>query len=172
MIRITKATPKSVIEEIGKECDRCNNCCKYDAGIVLEEDIPRIAKHLNMNNQDFKEKHLIPHERFNKACYKPRQEKEKGKPYGRCTFLDEQKGCMIHDVKPLHCKVCSAKSKNGEAITQWFALNYLVDKDDAESVRQWSIFLQYNTPIPGGKLEELVPDKARLKSMLNYGMLK
>ena len=174
MIRITKDTPLKVVEEIGKECDRCNRCCTLDSGIVLEEDIPRIARSLKMSEERFRKEHLVEHDKFNTKCFKFKQEKEADKqavPYGRCIMLDE-KGCKIHAVKPLHCRVCSAKSSHGEALSQWFSLNYLVDPNDPESIRQWAIFLEYNESIPGGKLENLVPDKEKLRKIRSFELLK
>ncbi|MFH1439739.1 MAG: YkgJ family cysteine cluster protein [Candidatus Woesearchaeota archaeon] len=178
MIRITKETPLKVVIELGKECSRCNNCCSFDTGIVLEEDIPKMAKHLNMSEDKFRKNYLVEHEKFNKRCFKFKQEKKEDKeskivkPYGRCIMLDEKKGCIIHDVKPLHCRVCSVKSEHGQELVQWFALNYLVDASDPESIRQWSVFLQYNKPISGGELDKLVPDETKLKKILNYDLLK
>jgi len=172
MITITKNTPLKVVMELGKECDRCNKCCSFDSGIVMEEDIPQIAKHLKITEAKLKENNLVEHDRFNTHCFKFKQKKQPGKPYGKCIMLDEKKGCIIHDVKPLHCRVCSAKSKQGEALSQWFALNYLVNVENPESIRQWATFLNYNKPIPGGKLKELIPDNKKVKSILNFKVLK
>jgi Fe-S-cluster containining protein len=170
--KITKDTPLDTVKELGKECDRCNNCCRYDTGIVLESDIPRIAQHMKLSVEEFKKQYLVQHEKFNTSCYKFMQEKIQGKPYGKCIMLDDKKGCTIHAIKPLHCKVCSTKSKHGEELTQWFALNYLVNINDPESIRQWALYLKYNRPIRGGKLEELVPNKEQLKRILGYELLK
>lgn len=178
MLVITKQTPLKVVLEVGKECDKCNNCCKHDSGIVLDEDIPRIAKSMNLSEKKFKETYLFEHERFNTACYKFKQEKQidektkNKKPYGKCIMLHDELGCMIHNVKPLHCKVCSVKSKHGEALTQWFALNYLVNINNPESIRQWATFLQFQTSIQGGELKDLIPDKQKLNKILNYELLK
>lgn len=168
---ITKDTPLAVIERIGAECKRCNSCCKYDSGIVLAGDIPRIAKHLKLTEDKFKEEYLVEHEKFNTKCHKLKQVKEKGKLYGQCIFLD-QKGCKVHAVKPLHCKVCSPRSYLGEALSHWFTLNYLVNPADSESIRQWASFLKENITIQGGRLHELVPDKEKLKKILNYEIFR
>jgi len=170
-IAITKDTPIETVKKYGEECSRCNSCCKYDTGIVLEEDIPRIAKHLKLSEKQFKEKYLVEHEKFNTKCFKLKQEKN-GKPYGKCIFLDEQKGCKIHTVKPLHCNVCSAKSTHGEALSHWFTLNYLVNTDDPESVRQWASFLKDHPTIMGGRLHELIKNKEKLKKILSFEILK
>lgn len=174
-IAITKKTPLSVIKKLGSECNRCGCCCSLDSGLVLEQDIPRIVKFLRMSEQIFKEKYLVPHERFNTTLYKLKQVKEKGneqKPYGKCVFLDENKLCKIHVVKPLHCQVCSTKSKIGTELANWFALNYLVNPNDPESIRQWASFLKENKTIAGGQLHDLVQDRVKLARMLNYEILK
>ncbi len=51
-------------------------------------------------------------------------------------------------------------------------LNYLVNPDDPESIRQWKMFLTQNNPIPGGSLKELVHDEEKLKKILSYEILK
>jgi Fe-S-cluster containining protein len=173
-MQITKNTSIEIINKIGKECDRCNNCCSYDTGIVLEKDIPIMAKHFKLNLEKFKKTYLVEHERFNKKCYKFKQIKTAKtlKPFGKCVMLDDKLGCIIHTVKPLHCRVCSAKSKQGKELTQWFALNYLVDINNPESIRQWAVYLKYNKSINGGELKDLIPDCEKLKRILGYEILK
>jgi len=52
-------------------------------------------------------------------------------------------------------------------------LNYLVNKNDPESIRQYAAYLKSGgKTIPGGKLEELIPDKEKLKKILNFEQLK
>lgn len=52
-------------------------------------------------------------------------------------------------------------------------LNYLVNKDDPESIRQYSTYLKSGgKTIEGGKLEELVPDKEKLKKILSFEQLR
>ena len=51
-------------------------------------------------------------------------------------------------------------------------MNHVVDKDDPEAIRQWAQFLKNNDPIPGGHLEERVPDKEKLRKIMNYEIYK
>ena len=172
---ITKQTKLETIQELGSECTRCNSCCRFDSGIVLNEDIPRIAKYLGISSEKLKNEFLVEHDRFNTNCFKFKLEKSNkkdNKPFGQCIMLDEEKGCKIHDVKPLHCRVCSPRSKHGEDLSQWFALNYLVNLNDSESIRQWASFLHTNNAIVGGELKDLVPDKVKLQNILSYEVLK
>ena len=51
-------------------------------------------------------------------------------------------------------------------------VNHVVDASDAESIRQYAHYIKTGGKIiPGAELENLVPDKERLKKMLNYEIL-
>lgn len=169
---ITKKTPLQVVEHYGKECTGCGKCCSLDSGIVLEEDIPRMASHFGLTKKEFTEKYLVEHEKFNTSAWKLKQEKKNGLPYGRCVFLNEKNQCGVHEIKPLHCKVCSTASKHGEQLSLWFTLNYLVNPHDPESVRQWAQYLKTHPTIPGGNLHELVPDQEKLHKILSYELFR
>ena len=57
-----------------------------------------------------------------------------------------------------------------DELNAWFLLNHFVDSNDAESIRQWNLYLDTGgLNIPGGKLSDLVPNNEMLKKMLNYG---
>lgn len=169
-VTITKDTPLETVKEFGKECTRCNRCCELDSALFMEEDVKRVAKHFGMTREDFIEHFTVPHERFNTKLWKAKQIKQ-GKPYGKCIFLDDQYGCSIHEIKPKYCQVCSTKSARGTELVLWFALNYLVNPNDPESIRQWAQYLHHHPTIPGGELNNLVPDKDKLRRMLNHEML-
>jgi len=51
-------------------------------------------------------------------------------------------------------------------------LNYIVNSSDPEAIRLWAEYLKTHPTIPGGDLEELVPDKERLKKILNFEILR
>lgn len=165
---ITKKTSQKIILESGKDCKQCGHCCKYSTGYMLDEDVERIAKHLGMDKNAFIKKYCEKISLFNKELHKPKTLK---KPFGHCVFLENNK-CSIHKVKPLYCKIGTCKEK-GEEITIWYKLNYLVDTDDPESIRQWKTYLDIGGKnIPGGKLEEIIPEKKKLKKILSYEVLK
>ena len=108
---------------------------------------------------------------FNKTFFKPKLLK-KDKPYGKCVFFDGNK-CTIHPVKPLQCKTSINCKEYGEKLAKWFMLNHIIDVDDPESVRQYASYLKTGgKKLPGASLEELVPDKDRLKKILNFEILK
>jgi len=169
MIYITAKTDLKKVLELGYECKIDGKCCEFGGGFVIKDDIPRISKYLGITENQFKAKYLDPIIRFNTFGFKLKSRKT-NKQYGPCVFLDGNK-CTIHRVKPLHCKVGTC-SEHGEAISHWFTLNYYVNPNDPESIRQWAVFLINHETIPGGELEALVPDKKRLQDILSYRILK
>lgn len=103
---------------------------------------------------------------------RPKLIREKKKPYGRCVFYDDEKGCTIHEVKPLECKTSIQCKDYGSDLSVWFMVNHIVDANDAESVRQFSNYIKSGGKIiPGASLQELVPNKEKLKKILSYEIL-
>ncbi len=169
-IKITAKTPLKKILELGNVCNRNNNCCKHGSGFLVGDDLKNIAKFLKISEEELKGKFLDEKEMFNKRLLRPKAKKS-DKPYGECIFFEE-KGCSIHEVKPLQCRTGSC-SEYGEELSAWFLLNYILDKDDPESIRQYALYVKSGGKIiPGGKLEEIVPDKEKLKKILNYEVLR
>jgi Fe-S-cluster containining protein len=168
---LTQQTPLQQVLELGSDCKRCGHCCSFGSGYVLPEEIAKIAKFLNMDVEKFKEENLEQGERFNTKMHRFKTRKEQGKPYGRCVFLTPDKKCSIHQVKPIYCKIGTCKDHGEEAI-QWFNLKYFVNTADPQSIREWAIFVNQKEPIPGGRLEELIPDKTKLKKILEYDDLR
>jgi Fe-S-cluster containining protein len=170
-MNISIKTPQEKIIKLAGDCHKCNNCCKYSTGFLVEGDSKKIARFLNISEKELKEKFLEEGEKFNTKLLRPKILRKNGKPYGECIFLDEKESCTIHKVKPLHCKVGNC-NEHGEEIHLWFTLTHFVNKNDPESVRQWATYLKTHPTIPGGKLEELVPDKKQLKEILDYTILR
>lgn len=169
-MQVTKTTRLREILKLGSVCQQRNHCCKFGSGFLVGDDLKNIAGFLGIGEEELIEKYLEEKELFNTKLLRPRL-KERDKPYGECVFFDG-KGCKIHEVKPLQCKVGNC-SEYGEELSVWFMLNYLVNKDDPESIRQYAAYLKSGgKTIPGGKLEELVPDKEKLKRVLNFERLK
>jgi Fe-S-cluster containining protein len=164
---ITRFSPVREMLELGKKCDKSGHCCSYGGGYVLQSEINDFAKNLNITKEELIENYLDEKISFNTKHYKLKS-KITNKPFGPCVFLGDDKLCTIHEIKPLHCKVGSCCHNSGEQLSLWFALNHFVNPNDAESIRQWALHLKSNPTIPGGELNELVPDKERLKKILNY----
>ena len=167
---ITKNTPKEKVLEIGKECSQCGHCCKFAGGYVLKEELKKLAEFLELSEREFRKKYTDEVEVFNTKILRLKSEVS-SKPYAPWIFYDKKEGCMVNEVKPLYCKVGNC-NEHGEALNQWFMLNYIVNEADPESIRQWASFLKQNEAIPGGNLEELVPDKNKLNRILQYKILK
>jgi Fe-S-cluster containining protein len=168
---IKKSTTVAEALRLGSSCKRCNKCCTYGTGILTKADITYIARKLGVTEKGLIKTSLEPVTKFNTTLYRPVAVKN-GKPYGTCIFLNTSKGCIIHEVKPLQCKISSC-NENADELIVWFDLNYFVNPTDPESIRQWKLYLDSGgRNIPGGKLEELVPDKKMLKKILNYEVLK
>ena len=155
---------------MGQECRQCAHCCSHGSGFLIGDDLGNMAEFLGMKEKEVKEKYLEEKELFNTKLSKPKL-KTNDKPYGECIFLSNKK-CKIHKVKPLQCKVGNC-NENGEQLSIWFMLNYLVNTNDPESIRQYSAYLKSGgKTIPGGKLEEIIPDKEKLKKILSFERLK
>ena len=168
-MEIRKDTSERLIVEhastcpVSDDCKSCGKCCQYGTGYLIESDIPKIAKFLRISEEELKQKYLEQVELFHKHMWKP---KTITKPFGPCVFYKD--GCSIHSVKPKQCKTGSWNDESDQLV-QWFYLNYVVDPEDPESVRQWASYLQhYKAVIQGGELQELVPDKERLQKILGF----
>jgi Fe-S-cluster containining protein len=169
-VMITTQTPREYIERLATRCDRCGHCCSYDSGIFLEEDIRRIADYLGIPQSEFIRQCLVEKRIFNKKVHKAKLT-GKGKPYGACLFQDD-KSCIIHDVKPLHCKLTSGCLPHGQELNIWYMLNFIVDPKDPQAIREWAIYLQSHPTIPGGELNQIVPDPDERESILSHRRLK
>jgi len=168
---LTKDTPLKILRELGKDCKQCGHCCSHGAGMLIQEDIPKIARLLGISEDKLKEKYVDEIEMFNTKAWKPKIVKN-GKPYGKCIFHDADEQCKIHIAKPFQCVIMNCRADAEQAI-QWFYLHYLVNADDPESIRQWASYLKHKEwVIEGGNLNDLVPDKEKLKKILEYEIVK
>ncbi len=169
-MQITKNTPINGILRLGQECKKCGHCCSHGSGFLIGDDKKNIARFLGITEKELQEKYLEEKELFNTKLLRPKS-KTSNKPYGECVFLKDKK-CNIQKVKPLQCRVGNC-NEYGERLSKWFMLNYSVNKDDPESIRQYAAYLSSGgKTIKGGKLEEMVPDKEKLKEILNFEQLK
>ncbi|MEM2121530.1 MAG: YkgJ family cysteine cluster protein [Candidatus Woesearchaeota archaeon] len=169
---ISKKTPLKNILMLSSNCKNCGNCCKNGQGFVLNEETKTIAEYLKISEEELLKNYLEKTTLFNKEILKTKtknQKKNNKIPTGPCVFYEEEKGCLIHEVKPLFCRVVNCKPYSTEII-QWYFLNYVLDKEDPEAIRQWAHFIKYNEPIPGAKLNELV-DEEKLNKIMNFELL-
>ncbi|MFH0875389.1 MAG: YkgJ family cysteine cluster protein [archaeon] len=168
-MELTKDTPKEDVLTLSSECKKCGHCCSFSGCYVLPQETKGIAGALNMDEKELVSKYLEEATLYNTKLYKTHTIKS-DLPYGECVFLNG-KTCIIHEAKPLHCKVGSCK-EHGESALDWFYLNHLVNPNDPESIRQWASRLEHKKTIPGGNLHELVQDKDRLEKILSYEILR
>jgi Fe-S-cluster containining protein len=169
-MRISRSTRKKEMVRLGRECRGCGHCCRFGAGYVLLDEPKMIAKKLSMGEEEFIREHLDLVERFHTPVYKIKTAR-KGTGHGQCVFYSDKKGCTIQSAKPLHCKV-STCSRHGEAIQEWFALNYFVNRFDPQSLREWNTHVKLSGTIPGGRVAELLPDRQKVDKILRYKILR
>lgn len=82
---------ENVFEEI--DCLQCGNCCKTTPPLLLNEDINRISKHLNLSVKNFMEKYVVKDDDGDYVfCQIP------------CVFLDLDNYCAIYEVRPNACR--------------------------------------------------------------------
>ena len=165
---ITKNTPIGEALRIGKECKKCGHCCKHGTGLMKKEDVSNAANFLGITAEELRKNYLEEIKLFNTKVWRQLTQK---KPFGPCVFLKKDK-CTIHEAKPLHCRIGTCKEQ-GEELTVWYKLNYLVNPTDPESLRQFKVYIETGGKIiPGGELKDLVKDKKLLNKILNYEVLK
>ena len=172
---IHKNTPLKEVLKLASpcQCNACNHGCKFGSGSLVGDDAKNIAKFLNISESDLKKGFLEEIELLNKKLLRPKLIREKSKPYGRCVFFDDEKGCTIHEVKPLECRTSIQCKDYGEELSVWFMVNHVIDPNDAESVRQYAKYIRSGGKlIEGARIEQLVPDREKLKKMLSYEILK
>jgi len=166
---ITKDTPEEEVIREADICNRCGKCCSVDSGYLADDDFKKIADFLGKTVDELKDEYLETFEKFNKTLFKPK--KLRGdKQYGKCIFLIDDL-CSIQEVKPLYCRLVNC-GPNSRKMALWFDLNYVVDENDPESIRQYASYLKFGPTLEGGKLKDLIADEETLKKILDYEIIK
>lgn len=170
---ICKDTSLSTIRKLAPacKCGACSHGCTMGSGFLAEGDTKRIANFLNITEEQLKERWLEEVDAFNQKHHRPKILRA-SKPYGKCIFYDSEKGCTVHPVKPLQCKISMGCKPYSEDLHAWFVLNHMIDKNDAESLRQYNIYLETGgAAIPGGSMEDIMPNNETREKILNYEVL-
>ena len=173
-IKLTKKTPLNEVLKLAHpcKCEACTVGCKHGSGVFAPGEIEKLAEFMNIDEEVLKKEFLEEIEKFNTKKFRPRINRKEGKPYGKCIFFDEHIGCKIHEAKPLECKIAMGCEDYGEQLALWFMLNHFVNKDDSESIRQFASYLKSGgKTLDGAKLEELVPDKEKLRKILSLEIM-
>jgi hypothetical protein len=163
-MEITKNTRKEEIIKIGEECGQCGKCCLHQSGFLIDSDLNEISSFLGITNDELKREYLVSQDLFGKIMYRPKIVKNE-KAFGPCIFLENEKVCKIHNVKPFMCKI-GCCNKYGNDIMEWFMLNYVVMPYNKASIMQWSTRIKTHPTIKGGSVDELIPDKDIRKKLL------
>jgi Fe-S-cluster containining protein len=154
------------------KCHRCDNSCNFGSGAFINDEIKKLAKHLNISVDELKKNHLEEIKKFNTTLYRPKLHRENNKPYGKCTFYKKDQGCTVHDAKPMECTVAMGCKDYGEDLITWFDLNYFFNPDDPESIRELKLYIESGGKlIDGIKIEDFV-DKKTLKQLDKYEHLE
>jgi hypothetical protein len=153
-------------------CPSCENGCNFGSGALADGDLSKISEHLGLSEEEAKKQYFEEVEKFNTKRFRPKLEREKGKPYGKCVFYEKNIGCKIHNVKPLECKIAMGCKEYGEELILWFDLNHFLNPKDPESIRQYKIYLESGgKQMPGAELKDIADEKM-LKIVENYEDLK
>lgn len=168
-MEITRNTKKEVALKLGKKCKRCGKCCSFGAGFAQIDELSKIAEFLKISEDKLKKNYFDEKNIFNKKVYEPKLNKKDKMPFGSCIFMKENM-CTIQDVKPLHCRVGNC-NKYGEDMSEWYTVNYLVDINSPESIRQWKARVDLKPTIKGASPLELVGNKEKLKEIIEYKII-
>ncbi len=94
------------------ECIKCGKCCTGEPGTVYvsREEIRDISKFLGIDEKKFCKQFLYPF----RDSYSIKELED-----GRCVFFHQEKGCLIHAVKPLQCSTYPFWFKNLRNEKRW-----------------------------------------------------
>ncbi|NOZ80071.1 MAG: hypothetical protein GXP63_00220 [DPANN group archaeon] len=168
---IRKDTPLERILRLAPACDcpACTHGCSMGSGILIGDDLHRLAVHLKVPEERLKEEFLEEVEQFDRVFFRPKLRRKNGLPYGPCIFLQTDGHCRVHPAKPLQCRISTGCKDYGEKLSLWFLLNHLLDIGNPESVRQYHLYLQSGgKTISGGSLAELIPSRKKRDAILSF----
>lgn len=84
----------------GCKCPECIECCERDPGWFMPDEIPIAAGYLGLSEEEFIKKYCTEHEDEDAIVISPTTKPGKKS----CIFLNRDKECDIHEVKPYECK--------------------------------------------------------------------
>ena len=114
------------------QCKNCGNCCKFGSGFLAEDDKQKIAKHLNISEQELENKYLEKTNMFGTEALRPKFQK----PFGLCIFFNKETHCTIHEVKPLLCRLADCQTdKTEEFYRKYFVKNTELSRIEWEARR-------------------------------------
>ncbi len=146
-------------------CDACEHPCKYGSGAFVKDEVKKLAEFLDMTEKDVKEKYLDEIKKFNTTLFRPKLKTKKNKPFGKCVFFD--KGCKIHNVKPLECKIAMSCKTYGKDLITWFNLKHYLNPNDPKSMREFKLYVE-----SGGQVLQQMQHIIEKLEKVNYDDLK
>ena len=75
------------------DCLDCANCCKTTPALIIQEDMDRIAAHLNISVAEFLGAYIEMDEDGDFVTNST-----------PCSFLNDENKCRIYDVRPASCR--------------------------------------------------------------------
>ncbi len=93
-------------------CTQCGNCCTGEPGFVwvTEEEIQRLADHLELTIDQFGSRYLRRVESGLSLIEHPN---------GDCVFFDRTLGCTVYEARPIQCRTWPFWDENLESKEQW-----------------------------------------------------
>lgn len=173
-MNIAKSTPLADIHKLAPACmcAACSHGCTMGSGLLAGGDLQKLAAFLRVTEQQLKAEYLEKAEHFNREMWHPKLQRTSNKPYGKCIFYDAEKGCTVHEAKPLQCKIAMGCKPYGAQLIAWFVLNHILNIHDPEALRQYADYIAAGgTVIPGGSMEELL-DKETMEKVKTFKLLR
>ncbi len=173
-MEITYHTTPAEIYALVHPC-RCKACelpCRFGSGALVDDDLERLSQYLELSKEEVKKKYLEEITKFGTTLLKPKLKKEKNKPYGKCIFFDEKKGCLVHLAKPTECRIAMGCKDYGEDLIVWFNLRHYLDPKNPESIRQYKLYLDSGGKSLKGAELESIADERIIKKAFDYHDLK
>jgi Fe-S-cluster containining protein len=95
---------------VNQECKQCGTCCRFEIPVTIL-DLERIIEYLQVDYKTAFQDFLQKEKSGKTGIFKLSKKQE-----GECIFLNKEKKCSIHEVKPNICRFynCQAASKDNE----------------------------------------------------------
>ncbi|OHW62154.1 flagellin N-methylase [Andreesenia angusta] len=144
-----------------EKCSPCKNkgqCCINSTTMILNSESTIIKSHIKKLDEDIKE--VLRHNIDNDIL---------------CPFRDE-KGCMIHDVRPFICRITPyTSSLNNNSINK-YKIGYLVDSSDCMQLKTYEQDIEGSDLIKQYKSQIFadlpISDDGKTRKYLNSDYLK
>lgn len=128
------------------ECNRCGTCCRTQNGIVISlHDAFSIAERLGLTSKNFLRQYCRDSRTYDVFGHGMFPGISIATKKGTCPFFREDTGCVIHDVKPLVCRLYPFNTLH---VTRASLLKMTRLKDDVHSKGCYIFDLPDNAIVP------------------------